>query len=434
MSRHLRKARIQARYLIVGLVLGVALFFSLLPSDIGNSENGDLRIVCTFLPTYVFTRNVVGDTPGVDVELLVDRNVGCPHSYSVSGQDLKKISRADIIVANGLGIEPFLDELLRGQERAKLLTLSDDCEVIRTDDASAEDESGEPVHTAACEHGPETEHAHSPACEHVEEHVHTAECDHGQQAEHVHTAECDHGLATTRGDEHVHTQACEHGQEAEHVHGPECRHGHDHAGHDHAGHEHHFDVNPHTWVSPRQAAIQVRTLGRKLAQRDPENGGRYRANAEAYAAKLEALADRMVAASKSFTNRNIVTGHSAFDYLARDLGLNVVATMHVVPGQTPSAGEMARVIDTIRQTKAAAVFWEPPFADKTAQTIARDARVPVYPLNPFNTADGLPESETAEDVLGMYELVMERNLATLTKALTAPAPAPAPATANSFDE
>jgi ABC-type Zn uptake system ZnuABC Zn-binding protein ZnuA len=298
-----------------------------------EADNGSVHIVCTFLPVYVFTLNVVGDTPGVDVQLLIDRDVGCPHTYSLTGQDMKKVARANIVIANGLGIEPFLDQVLRGQPRTPLLTISDDCDVL-----------------------------------HLEPGEHEA---HGQAAEAAHPGS---------------HEDCE--------------------------------LNPHAWVSPFQAARQVRTLARKLGSADPSRAAAYRANGETCAARLEALGRRMQEAAKGFTNRRIVTGHAAFDYLARDLDLTVVATLRVVPGETGSAAEMARVVGIIRRTGAAAVFWEPPLADKVAETIAREAGVPVYPLNPFNTDAGLPAAKTPLEARRMYEDVMEQNLATLRQALT----------------
>jgi ABC-type Zn uptake system ZnuABC Zn-binding protein ZnuA len=204
--------------------------------------------------------------------------------------------------------------------------------------------------------------------------------------------------------------------------GGEHEHEHGHAEHGTAASEpsheaHHSDVNPHTWVSPRQAAREVRTLARKLGEVDRTHTDQYRKNGEAYAARIEALADKMESAARGFKNRNIVTGHAAFDYLARDLGLNVVATLHIVPGETGSASEMAHIIDTIRKTHAAAVFQEPPFSDKMADTIARDAGVPMYPLNPLNSDAGLPKPKTVEDARRMYEEAMLQNLATLQQAL-----------------
>jgi len=366
---------------LVGVVGLLAAIGMVVPKGQGGAaDDGKLRIVCTFLPVYVFTQNVVGDIPDVDVQLLVDRDVGCPHSYSLTGRDLKLISRADLVVANGLGAEPFLSELLRSRRDLKIVTISDDCDLIGGETANAH---------AGCSHD-HAAHEHK-GCSHDHEGEQTKACPH------------DHGSDGHAGCTHDHHGGHENEKDARAC----CPHDHD------------SDVNPHTWVSPRQAARQVRTLAARLAEIDAGRADVYRANAEAYAQRLEALAQRMEEAAKSFANRNIVTGHAAFDYLARDLGLNIVATLREIPGETGSAAEMAKLIDTVRATKPAAIFWEPPFGDKLAETIARETGTAVYPLNPFNTDAGLPEATTPEQKRRLYEDVMNQNLATLQRALGA---------------
>jgi len=71
-----------------------------------------LRVVCTILPIYSLTLNVVGKTPGIQVELLLPGHQGCPHNYDLTPGDLIKLKRADLIVANGLGMEKFLDQFI----------------------------------------------------------------------------------------------------------------------------------------------------------------------------------------------------------------------------------------------------------------------------------------------------------------------------------
>ena len=78
-----------------------------------------LRVVCTILPVYCLTLNVVGRTPGVQVELLLPAHQGCPHNYDMTPGDLIKMTRADVIVANGLGMEEFLDQFQK-QARVKV--------------------------------------------------------------------------------------------------------------------------------------------------------------------------------------------------------------------------------------------------------------------------------------------------------------------------
>lgn len=63
-----------------------------------------IRVVTTFLPIYVFTKNVTGDL--AEVENLLPPGAG-PHEYSFTPGDVQKISRADVLVMNGLGAEAW---------------------------------------------------------------------------------------------------------------------------------------------------------------------------------------------------------------------------------------------------------------------------------------------------------------------------------------
>lgn len=300
-----------------------------------GADKGRLHLVCSFLPVYVFTLNVVGDTPGVQVELLAPPDVGCVHDYAVRPADLKRVSRADAVIANGLDAEPFLPQLLSGQDDVRLITLSAGVSALP---------AGDPGH----------------------------------------------------GHEESHADPADHEQKDAHAH-----HGHEHCSGEH---------NPHVWVSPLQAAQQVRTLARELAKLDPEHADAYTSNAEAYAGRLEDLARRMKAAAQAFANRKIVTFHDAFAYLARDLDLEVVATLTVDPESGPSAGELKSLIEVIQREKPAAIFYEPAYSDRTAKTVSEETGLPAYPLNPFNYFDGEPKADA-------YEAVMSHNLEVLQKAL-----------------
>ena len=167
-------------------------------------------------------------------------------------------------------------------------------------------------------------------------------------------------------------------------------------------------INPHTWVSPRNAILQVLNIEKALSEASPRNAPAFRRNADAYVAKLASLAGEFDAAAARFRNRNIVTFHNVFDYLARDLGLNIVGEIEETPGQEPSAGEVGKLIRTIREKKAAAFFWEPQYPKRLAEMIAVEAGVPSRVLDPVSTGSTAPSA---------YEDVMRRNLGTLTEVL-----------------
>lgn len=167
-------------------------------------------------------------------------------------------------------------------------------------------------------------------------------------------------------------------------------------GHDHAG------VNPHLFVSPRLTAQLAETVAKGLAESDPAHGARFLANGQAYAAKMLALDQRMVALGKRLANRRIITQHGVFDYLARDLGLEVVAVVAAHAGQEPSAAEMLSIIKTAKDKRVGGVFSEPQYPAQVVTTLAQEIGVPAATLDPMATGP-------TEAGLDYYERVMANN-------------------------
>ena len=152
----------------------------------------------------------------------------------------------------------------------------------------------------------------------------------------------------------------------------------------------------------------MQNIADALEEFDPDHAERYRANADAYIARLDALRRRMREGLDGVKNRNIVTLHEAFPYFAREFGLRVVAVIEREPGSEPSARELAQTIDIVRQTGAPALFAEPQYPAKAIDTIAAETGAKVYTLDPAVTGPMEP---------GAYLGIMETNLETLIAAL-----------------
>jgi ABC-type Zn uptake system ZnuABC Zn-binding protein ZnuA len=181
---------------------------------------------------------------------------------------------------------------------------------------------------------------------------------------------------------------------------------HGERGHQHAAH------NPHLFASPAMAAKIIGNIAAELAKLDPGAAASYQARAAAYIKIMNELAAEFKVLGGQIKNNRIVTEHGVFDYLARDSALEVVAVVQESDGQEPSAAQIAKIIKSIQQQKAAAIFTEPQYPRKYSQLIAREAKIKLGILDPV--ASG-PHSAP----LDYYEKTMRENLKTLKTVLAA---------------
>lgn len=90
----------------------------------GQQAAKPFKVVCSFYPMYVMALNVVGDTPGVSVECLTEATLGCLHDYQLTPADLKKLGSAQAFIANGAGMESFIDKVLQQLPGLKVVEAS----------------------------------------------------------------------------------------------------------------------------------------------------------------------------------------------------------------------------------------------------------------------------------------------------------------------
>ena len=70
-----------------------------------------LRVVTSFYPVYVAALNVTADVPGVEVHNLTSPHIGCLHDYQLTAGDVRQLADADLLLANGAGMETFLGKV-----------------------------------------------------------------------------------------------------------------------------------------------------------------------------------------------------------------------------------------------------------------------------------------------------------------------------------
>ena len=171
------------------------------------------------------------------------------------------------------------------------------------------------------------------------------------------------------------------------------------------------EENAHVWVSITNAIAYINNIASQLAAVDTENADSYTENAELYIQKLEALKKSMHADLDKLEKRDIIIFHEAFTTLAQDVNLNSISVIERESGTEPAPKELADIIETVIQSGIKALFAEPQYSSKAADTIARETGAKVYTLDPVVTGEAGPDSY--DD----YIIKMEQNKKVLLEAL-----------------
>jgi ABC-type Zn uptake system ZnuABC Zn-binding protein ZnuA len=166
--------------------------------------------------------------------------------------------------------------------------------------------------------------------------------------------------------------------------------------------------DPHIWLSPKNAIIQVHTILDALVEIDPDNRTTYERNAASYVKELEGLDREIRDEVQQWSSRELVSFHSAYKYLVRDYGLVQAAVIQETPEIAPSPKHIAEVIDTIKSRKISAIFTEPMVSHKIVDSLADDLNLQVYSLDTLET--GMPDRN-------WYIEKMKMNVNTLKEAL-----------------
>lgn len=134
-------------------------------------------------------------------------------------------------------------------------------------------------------------------------------------------------------------------------------------GHDHDGHDHGLGAvvgyDEHVWTSPQNAAAVTRAIGAALGEIDPAHAGVYAANAEGYAAELDALDRRFAGFFAGVEDRTMVFGDRfPLRYFAEEFDIDYYAAFPGCSTQTePSAATVAFLTDKVRQEHISTVWY-----------------------------------------------------------------------------
>ena len=124
------------------VLLGGTFFYVKLNNN--QNDESDLLVMTSCNPVYLATVNVVGDADGVIVQNLSQPTTGCLHDYTLTTEDMKNLSKADVLVVNGGGMEGYLEDVVEAYPNLPIIDTFEAVEetypVIIEEEAEEEEE------------------------------------------------------------------------------------------------------------------------------------------------------------------------------------------------------------------------------------------------------------------------------------------------------
>lgn len=265
---------INKKYFIILTLLVIFLsFLSMLTLKRDYQKVNDFKIGVTIYPFYDITKEIVGDKHEV---ILIAPPGAEPHNYELKIEDIKKIYGTQIIFANGLSIDEWVNQIIQNFPNIKVVYLYKYVDLIDTD--------------------------------------------------------------------------------------------------------------PHFWLSLENIKKIAYIITQELETIDKVNKEYYRDNLQKVLSKIENL--QLEIKQLNFKNKHIITQHNAFNYLAKELNLNIVGYLEN-ENKELTISEFRQLIDKIKLFNIKIIFYEPGEESNILNTLAKEYKLKIYELDPIEGKSGL---------------------------------------------
>jgi zinc transport system substrate-binding protein len=142
------------------------------------------------------------------------------------------------------------------------------------------------------------------------------------------------------------------------------------------------DEDPHVWTSPTTMKHMAGRVCEALVTLDAEGAATYRQNLQRFEARMDSLERQMRQLVLIAPARTFVIYHPALTYLSHDLGLRQIPIER--EHKEPSASDLMRLIETIRQSDARVILLQQEFDDRLVATLAEETGLRVVRINPLS--------------------------------------------------
>ena len=177
-----------------------------------------------------------------------------------------------------------------------------------------------------------------------------------------------------------------------------------------AAEDDHGAYDPHIWLDPANMVLMANAVSDRLIAIDPTRTDFYTANTAALVAELEALDQAFTTGLANCEQKEIVTSHESFGYLANAYGFEQHGIAGLSPDTEPSPARLAEISEMVIAEGITTIYYETLVSPAIAETVANETGATTAVLDPI---EGLVEGST-----DTFITVMQANLQALIKGQT----------------
>ncbi len=318
---------------------------------------------------------VAGVMEGVGTPEIIVDGAASPHTYSLRPSQAASLEKADLVFWIGPRIETFLTNPLE--------TIGQNATVVELGDAHGLTRLA--LREGGAFESHDHDHDHGDHADH-DDHDHEKHAEHADHDDHDHEKHADHD----DHDDHDHEKHAEHADHDDHDHEKHAEHA-DHDNHDHekhAGHDDHADdahgeFDMHVWLDPQNAKALVHEIEEALVKADPENAGKYEANAARLEARLDELTTEVSAVLEPVKDRSFIVFHDAYPYFENRFGISAAGSVTVSREVAPGAARVSEIREKVESLGVTCVFSEPQFEPKIVEVITENTNASSGVLDPL---------------------------------------------------
>ncbi len=129
-------------------------------------------------------------------------------------------------------------------------------------------------------------------------------------------------------------------------------------------------IDPHTWLSPKEAKIEAKHYLDAFIQNDPSDKELFTKNYQALIADINKLDATLKAELAPLKDHKFMVYHPALTYLARDYNLHQISIEYA--GKEPTANYLLNIVNLARKDKIKVIFIQKQYDTKNAAAIATE--------------------------------------------------------------